>query len=171
MSHGQPPTSGGERGSWRWSWMQRAWLHPVQGRGMAGGLGSGGVGTVATASRALRTLVANGSWRQSHLACSQLPPGGSGDDHPPDGELVGIERMWDLFCIFSVRNLSVWDCKEPNPLQIVVLACILTICWLWIFRLVRKIQLMFLFLSCLARKMIWIGCLGFCYCYCQTKVE
>lgn len=43
----------------------------------------------------------------------------------PDGELVGVERLWD--CRFSVRNLTVWDCKEPGSLQIVTLACISTV--------------------------------------------
>lgn len=78
----------------------------------------------------------------------------------PDGELLGVERMWDLFCRFSGGNLAMWDCKEPGSLQIVELAYILTVCLLWVLRLVRDIQLMFLLLSCLARKIIWIGYSG-----------
>lgn len=49
---------------------------------------------------------ATGSPEQCHLVCTQLPPGGSGRDHQPDGELLGVEMMWDLSCRFSVGNLT-----------------------------------------------------------------
>lgn len=52
------------------------------------------------------------------------------------------------------------DREEPGFLQILMLAWILTVCLLWVLRLVGEIRLMFLLLSCLARKIIGIGCLG-----------
>lgn len=147
---------------------------PVQGWGIAGGLGSGGVGTgtpspwglLGTPSPGglLGTPVANGSRVQCHFVCTRLPPGAGsppdGGDRQPDGELPGVGRMWDPFCRFSVGNLPMWDRGEPGFLQIVVLACILTACLLWVLRLVRELRLMFLLLSCLARKIIGIGYLG-----------
>lgn len=78
----------------------------VQGRGIAGGSGSGGMGTGTISSGAAGPPVATGSSVRCRLVCTRLPPGGSGGDHRPDGELLGVETMWDLICRFSVGKLS-----------------------------------------------------------------
>lgn len=176
----QLSASEGEKGNWRWSWVQcvQPSLQTSCGNGEL--LAGWAVVGWAWGPRHLRGCwgppMANGSQVQCHFGCTRLPPGAGsppdGGDRQPDGELPGVGRMWDPFCRFSVGNLPMWDREEPGFLQIVVLASILTVCLLWVLRLVREIRLMFLLLSCLARKIIGIGCLGlFSYYCCQTKIR
>lgn len=76
-----------------------------------------------------------------------------------DHDLMENPRVWDLFCRFSVGIFPRRGWKNLVPSKLACSACVLTVCLLWMLRLVRETQAMFL-LSCLATKIIWIGYLG-----------